>query len=129
MDGGAYASESPFVTMKALIHAAGPYNIPNVLVECTAVYTNKTYCGAFRGFGVPQVTFASESQLDELAAELNMDPLELRRNNGLRAGQATATGQVLEKSVGLLQTIDRIAERRGQASSAVPDEERGLCMW
>jgi len=126
LDGGAYASESPFVTMKALIHAAGPYHVPNVLVECTAVYTNKTYCGAFRGFGVPQVTFASESQLDELAAQLSMDPLELRRNNGLRAGQATATGQVFEKSVGFLQTIDRIAERRDQAPVASPGEERWL---
>jgi CO/xanthine dehydrogenase Mo-binding subunit len=92
--------------------------VPNVSVECTAVYTNKTYCGAFRGFGVPQVTFASESQLDELAGKLNMDPLQLRRSNGLRAGQATATGQIFERSVGLLQTIDRIAEHRGKAPAA-----------
>jgi len=112
LDGGAYASESPFVTMKALIHAGGPYHVPNVRVECTAVYTNKTYCGAFRGFGVPQVTFASESQIDELAAKLNMDPLELRRRNALRAGQANATGQVFAGSVGIVQTIERIAERR-----------------
>jgi CO/xanthine dehydrogenase Mo-binding subunit len=112
LDGGAYASESPFVTMKALIHAGGPYHVPNVQVECTAVYTNKTYCGAFRGFGVPQVTFASESQIDELAAKLGMDPLELRRRNALRAGQANATGQVFEQSVGIVETIDKITERR-----------------
>ena len=78
LDGGAYASESPFVIMKAMVHAAGPYKIDNVFVESTAVYTNKTYCGAFRGFGVPQVTFASESQMDELAKKLGLDPLELR---------------------------------------------------
>jgi xanthine dehydrogenase molybdenum-binding subunit len=132
LDGGAYASESPFVTMKALIHAAGPYDVPNVLVECTAVYTNKTYCGAFRGFGVPQVAFASESQLDELAAKLDMDPLQLRRNNGLRAGQATATGQIFDRSVGLVQTIDRIAERRDQAPLAgadFPPEAPGERRW
>jgi len=111
LDGGAYASESPFVTMKALIHAGGPYHVPNVQVECTAVYTNKTYCGAFRGFGVPQVTFASESQIDELAAKLGMDPLELRRKNALRAGQENATGQVFEQSVGLVQTIERVADQ------------------
>jgi CO/xanthine dehydrogenase Mo-binding subunit len=121
LDGGAYASESPFVTMKALIHAGGPYHVPNVRVECTAVYTNKTYCGAFRGFGVPQVTFASESQIDELAAELNMDPLELRRKNALRAGEANATGQVFDRSVGLVQTIDRIAERRDQLPPAAAE--------
>lgn len=112
LDGGAYSSESPFVTMKSLIHAAGPYRIPNILVECTSVYTNKTYCGAFRGFGVPQVTFASESQMDELASRLKMDPLKLRRKNALKPGDATATGQVFERSVGLLQTIDKIEERR-----------------
>jgi CO/xanthine dehydrogenase Mo-binding subunit len=121
LDGGAYASESPFVTMKALIHAGGPYHVANVQVECTAVYTNKTYCGAFRGFGVPQVTFASESQIDELAAALGMDPLELRRKNALRAGQGNATGQVFEQSVGLVQTIDRVAERRDRVPPANPE--------
>jgi len=132
LDGGAYASESPFVTMKSLIHAAGPYNVPNVRVRSTAVYTNKTYCGAFRGFGVPQVTFASESQIDELAGRLGLGPLELRRRNGLRAGQATATGQVFERSVGLLETIDRIAERAtpaeaapGSAPAGTDDPEQG----
>jgi CO/xanthine dehydrogenase Mo-binding subunit len=121
LDGGAYASESPFVTMKALIHAGGPYHVPNVRVECTAVYTNKTYCGAFRGFGVPQVTFASESQIDELAAKLNIDPLELRRQNALRAGQANATGQVFEQSVGIVQTIERVSERRDQLPLVDPE--------
>ena len=112
LDGGAYASESPFVVMKALIHAAGPYRIPNVFVESTAVYTNKTYAGAFRGFGVPQVTFASEVQMDELADKLSMDPLELRKKNALLPGDATATSQVMERSVGILQTIERIEEKR-----------------
>jgi CO/xanthine dehydrogenase Mo-binding subunit len=124
LDGGAYASESPFVTMKALIHAAGPYHAPNVRVECTAVYTNKTYCGAFRGFGVPQVTFASESQIDELAARLDMDPLELRRRNALRAGQANATGQVFEQSVGILQTIERVSERRDRLPPPGPGQSK-----
>jgi len=110
LDGGAYASESPFVTMKGLIHAAGPYTIDNVFVEATTVYTNKTYCGAFRGFGVPQVTFASESQMDEAAEKIGMDKLKFRRKNGLKPGDATATSQVFDESVGLIQTIDRIAE-------------------
>ena len=113
LDGGAYASESPFVTMKAMIHAAGPYRVPNVRVESTTVYTNKTYCGAFRGFGVPQVTFASESQMDELAAALGLDPLELRRRNALRPGEGTATGQVFTQSVGIGLTIERVAEKAG----------------
>jgi CO/xanthine dehydrogenase Mo-binding subunit len=112
LDGGAYASESPFVIMKAMVHAAGPYRIDNVFVDATAVYTNKTYCGAFRGFGVPQVTFASESQMDELARKIGVDPLALRLKNALRPGDATATGQSYERSVGLVQTIAVIDERR-----------------
>jgi len=112
LDGGAYASESPFVAVKALVHAAGPYKIPNIFVESTAVYTNKTYAGAFRGFGVPQVTFASECQMDELAEKLSMDPLILRKKNALRAGDGTATSQVYDKSVGLVKTIEKIEEER-----------------
>lgn len=126
LDGGAYASESPFVTMKALIHAAGPYLISNVAVESTAVYTNKTYCGAFRGFGVPQVTFASESQMDELAAELGMDPLELRRKNGLKPGDATATNQVFSESVGYLDTVDAIAGLEKPARPETDNDSRYL---
>ena len=126
LDGGAYASESPFVTMKALIHAAGPYRVPNVRLESTSVYTNKTYCGAFRGFGVPQVTFASESQMDELAAALGLDPLELRRRNALRPGEGTATGQVFAQSVGIGQTIERIAERAKPAKDGGAGARAGL---
>lgn len=120
LDGGAYASESPFVTMKTIIHAAGPYHIPHVKVQCRTVYTNKTYCGAFRGFGVPQVTFASESQIDELAEKLGVAPLEIRLRNGLRAGQPNATGQVFECSVGLVETIKQIEKHRKQS----PKQER-----
>jgi CO/xanthine dehydrogenase Mo-binding subunit len=112
LDGGAYASESPFVTTKTLVHAAGPYLIPNVFVESTAVYTNKTYCGACRGFGVPQVTFASESNMDELALRLGIDPLELRLRNALKPGDATATGQAYDRSVGLVDTMRAIEARR-----------------
>jgi nicotinate dehydrogenase large molybdopterin subunit len=111
LDGGAYASESPFVVMKALIHAAGPYSIPNIFVRSTAYYTNKTYAGAFRGFGVPQVTFASEAQLQEGADKLGIDSLEIRANNALKPGDSTSTSQVLEDSVGIKQTIEAVADR------------------
>jgi CO/xanthine dehydrogenase Mo-binding subunit len=94
--------------MKALIHAAGPYTVDNVFVESTSVYTNKTYAGACRGFGVPQVSFASESQVDEVAKKVGMDRLELRIKNGLKAGDANATGQVYEQSVGLRETQEKI---------------------
>ena len=95
-DGGAYADESPQLAVNAAFFARGPYRIPNVSVESWAVYTNKVKGGAFRGFGNPQVTFAAESQLDELAHALAVDPIELRLRNALATGDAWLGGQRVE---------------------------------
>ncbi|HAF70378.1 TPA: xanthine dehydrogenase [Candidatus Acetothermia bacterium] len=107
---GAYQTLSSAVLWRGLVHAAGPYRIPHVKVDAYSVATNTVPCGAFRGFGSPQVIFAHESQMDELAGRLGMDPLELRRRNALRVGDETATGQLLTESVGLPQAIERAAE-------------------
>ena len=107
-DGGAYASLSDKVLTRATTHASGPYDVPNVRVDCFATYTNNVPCGAFRGFGVTQSCFAVESNMDTLAAELGMDPVELRRINALDVGSVTATGQELRESVGLRECIDRV---------------------
>jgi len=126
LDGGAYAAESPFVVMKALIHSAGPYKIDHVKVKSTAIYTNKTYCGAFRGFGVPQVTFACESIMDELANKLKMDPLEIRKKNALKPGDPNATSQIFQKSVGIVETIDKVAEVSDAYDLPTEDQDRYL---
>ncbi|MGC8873488.1 MAG: molybdopterin-dependent oxidoreductase [Chloroflexia bacterium] len=107
-DAGAYASLSEAVMTRAATHAAGPYVVPNVSVDCYAVYTNHPPSGAMRGFGVPQVTFAMETTLDILAERLRLHPLELRRRNALHVGAVTATGQLLRDSVGFPETIDRV---------------------
>ncbi|MEN3010129.1 MAG: xanthine dehydrogenase family protein molybdopterin-binding subunit [Candidatus Bipolaricaulaceae bacterium] len=107
---GAYQTLSSAVLWRGLIHAAGPYRIPHVKVDGYSVATNTVPCGAFRGFGSPQVIFAHESQMDELARRLGLDPLELRRKNALREGDETATAQVLTESVGLLSCIERARE-------------------
>ncbi len=107
---GAYQTLSSAVLWRGLVHAPGPYRIPNVKVDAYSVATNTVPCGAFRGFGSPQVIFAHESQMDELARRLGMDPLELRERNALRVGDETATGQVLTESVGLLAAIQRARE-------------------
>jgi xanthine dehydrogenase molybdenum-binding subunit len=112
-DGGAYASLSEKVLTRATTHATGPYDVPNVKVDCYATYTNNVPCGAFRGFGVTQSCFAVESNMDLLAESLSMDAVELRRLNALDVGSATSTGQVLRESTGLLECIDRVdAEMR-----------------
>jgi CO/xanthine dehydrogenase Mo-binding subunit len=112
-DMGAYATLSPVVLYRSTVHAAGPYQIPNVSVDTHGVYTNNPPSGAFRGFGTPEVTFAHESIVDQLANELQMDPLEIRLLNGLKLGSQTATGQVLEESVGFEETILKAREASG----------------
>ncbi len=78
LDCGAYGDDSPGVLGYSLLMARGPYRIPNVRCHGKLVYTNKLRFGAFRGFGNPQVSFAGETQIDEIAAKLGIDPVELR---------------------------------------------------
>jgi len=109
-DTGAYASNGPLVLSRAMFHATGPYAIPNVKVDAYCVYTNNTIAGSFRGFGNPQAHFAAESQMDALAEELGMDPLDFRLKNILRPGMNTVTGQVLDESVGLEECATKVRE-------------------
>jgi CO/xanthine dehydrogenase Mo-binding subunit len=101
------------VLFRGTAHACGPYRVPNVKVDSRVARTHKVPCGAFRGFGEPQVVFACESQMDLLAERLGMDPLELRRLNALREGDETITGQRLNESVGFGEVLDRVAESSG----------------
>jgi len=108
VDGGAYASSSSAVIGNASTFATGPYRVPNVLVEGTAVYTNNPPCGAMRGFGAVQACFAHEGQMDRLAAALEMDPVEVRLRNVLELGDAMPTGQVLRGSAPTRRILERI---------------------
>ena len=114
-DGGAYASLSEKVLTRATTHAAGPYDVPNVKVDCFAMYTNNAPSGAFRGFGVTQSCFAVESNMDMLAGKLDLDAVEFRRMNALEVGSVTSTGQVMRESVGLKECIDKVEhDMRGE---------------
>jgi CO/xanthine dehydrogenase Mo-binding subunit len=115
-DVGAYATLSPIVLFRSTVHAAGPYEIPHVRVETRGFYTNTAPRGAMRGFGTPQVVFACEAMIDELAARVGMDPLAFRCMNALKPGGETATGQVLGESVGLSQTLKRVDQFLGARS-------------
>jgi CO/xanthine dehydrogenase Mo-binding subunit len=109
LDGGAYATLSPVVLFRGAVHACGPYRLPHASVDARVVRTHTVPCGAFRGFGEPQVVFAFESALDELAERLGLDPLELRRHNALREGDQTITGHRLAASVGFAEVLDKVA--------------------
>ena len=112
LDGGAYCSWSETTLGKAAILSAGPYRIDNLHVEAHVVYTNKTMTGAMRGFGAPQVCFAYESHMDDIAAVLKIDPLEIRLLNAFEEGSASPTGQVLQ-SVAVKDTLLKAAQRFG----------------
>ncbi len=103
-DSGAYVYLSPWVLLYTTYHSTGPYKIPNIKVDSYSVLTNNTYTSAFRGFGAMQAAVAYESQMDELAAELDMDPQEFRAKNYLSKGEETGTGQEIESKVKLKET-------------------------
>ena len=107
-DTGAYGSYGIAVASRSAVHATGPYEIENAEVDALCVYTNNPFCGAMRGFGVPQIAFAHESQMDLLSKELGMDPLEIRRMNAFKDGSETTTGQVLTSSVGIGECLDAV---------------------
>lgn len=109
-DTGPYASLGIYVVKKAGIHATGPYYVPNVKVDTYTVYTNNLVAGAMRGFGVLQSAGAHESQMDILARELGLSPLEVRLKNCLRPGLTTATGQAMSSGAGIEQTLLKIQE-------------------
>jgi carbon-monoxide dehydrogenase large subunit len=95
MDTGAFSERGVMVTKNAGYSSPGPYRIPNVWVDALCVYTNKTVSGAFRGFGIPQVCWAHEVHMEELAEKLGMDSYEFRMKNAFVDGDVTWTGQKL----------------------------------
>ncbi|MCX6048770.1 MAG: molybdopterin-dependent oxidoreductase [Chloroflexi bacterium] len=119
-DGGAYASLSNHVMLRSTTHAAGPNSVPNAKVTTYAMYTNNPPCGAFRGFGVTQSTFAMESQMDQLAEALGMSPLEFRRKNILAVGKKTLAGHELTESCGLPQALELVAAAVEKADQQHP---------
>jgi CO/xanthine dehydrogenase Mo-binding subunit len=110
VDGGAYATLSSVVLSRGTIHAAGPYDCPNVRIRSRAVATNVPPHGAFRGFGAPQSIFALERHLDKVAAAVGLAPDELRRRNFIKRDGTTATGQVIREDVELDALLDRAFE-------------------
>lgn len=107
---GAYATLSPIVLFRSTVHAAGPYDIPNVRISNKGYYTNTAPKGAMRGFGTPQVVIPCEAVIDELARKAGIDPVEFRKLNALKVGGRTATGQVLDESVGFVETLEKADE-------------------
>jgi len=126
-DGGAYADESPPVLAFALLMARGPYRIPNARARGQALYTNKLRAGSYRGFGNPQASFAGESQIDELAAKLGMDPAALRLKNAMRPGDTAFGGQPVPSCI-QVECLQRVqeAQRKAPPLAPRPGRRRGV---
>jgi xanthine dehydrogenase D subunit len=110
LDGGAYASSSTAVCSNAASFAVGPYDVPNVLVDASVVYTDNPPCGAMRGFGAVQTCFAHEAQMDKLAVALEMDPVELRRRNALSTGSILPTGAPVRCPAPVAELLERVRD-------------------
>lgn len=108
-DGGAYTEYGVNIVKASGFACTGPYEVENLKCDAYCVYTNNPVGGPYRGFGMCEIHFAIEQNLDELAYEIGMSPVELRRVNGLAPGKKTATSEVMT-SVGFLECIDKVDE-------------------
>ncbi|MBC6446132.1 xanthine dehydrogenase subunit D [Actinokineospora xionganensis] len=108
LDGGAYASSTGAVVANAATLGVGPYEVPNVSIDCWGTYTNNPPCGAMRGFGAVQAAFAYESQMDKLAAELGLDPVDVRVLNAMSEGTAMPTGQIIDSPAPVAELLRRV---------------------
>lgn len=111
LDGGAYASSSPAVVGNAASLSVGPYVVEDVDIEALALYTNNPPCGAMRGFGAVQACFAYEAQMDQVAAELGLDPVEFRQINAMEQGSLMPTGQRVDSPAPVAELLRRVKSR------------------
>ncbi|MDD2370550.1 MAG: xanthine dehydrogenase family protein molybdopterin-binding subunit [Firmicutes bacterium] len=108
---GAYNNQTQFMNWRASVHSVGVYEIPNVKTDTYGVFTNNVHGGAMRGYSSPQVIFAQEQLMNELAKELGMDSVELRRKNIIRQNTRTATNQLITEEVILEEMMDELLKR------------------
>ena len=117
-DTGAFASLGGPVLERACTHAAGPYAYENFEIEGRAYYTNNPPAGAFRGFGVTQTCFATETLLNMMADEIGITPWEIRYRNAIRPGGVLPNGQIVDESTGLVETLEAVKEEYEAALAA-----------
>ena len=135
-DSGAYACQTPFVTWRSVVQATGPYELPNVKTDTYGYYTNNVYTGAMRGYGSPQIIFAQESLMDELAEKLKMSPIDIRLKNIYHNNSITASGQKLDNhQVSLEEVITKAVKASDYQDKYIEyskpqlsDKKRGIGM-
>jgi CO/xanthine dehydrogenase Mo-binding subunit len=129
LDKGAYCGEGGFFAQMAAMHALGPYEIETVDIESSLNYSTNQPSSSIRAPTAPQVCWALEQHMDELAEALGLDPVELRRRTLVEEGSVTATGQKLE-NVAMKETLEKAVELIGYGRELPPDEAIGVaCGW
>jgi len=129
LDAGAYCGEGGFFAQMAAMHALGPYELETADVESSLVYSNNQPSSSIRAPTAPQVCWALEQHMDELAEALELDPVELRRRTLIEEGSVTATGQVLER-IAMKETLERAVELIGDGDGLPANEAIGIaCGW
>ncbi len=127
IDNGAYTADAGFFPELAAMHAVGPYRLDNVDIHAHLAYTNHQPSGSVRAPTAPQVNWALESHMDEVARAIGMDPVELRRKNILRNGDSTATGQPLDPH-GAPDCLESAIEMIGYGKDLPEDEAIGVAV-
>ncbi len=123
---GAYASWGPSGLRKSTVHAAGPYEIPNVKIDGYSVYTNNVPAGPMRGFGATEVAFAHEVHMDVIAHELGINPIEFRKRNLIPSGGKTVTGQILNTNCTAADTMEAALQKFQELSPLPPPKKSSI---
>jgi CO/xanthine dehydrogenase Mo-binding subunit len=113
-DAGAYCSVTPWVTWRSTVQCCGPYEVPNVHCDVYGVYTNNVFTGAMRGFGSPQMNFVVEQMVEMAAEKCGISATDFRKQNMVRQGSVTITGQKLDThTVSLDQALESTLDQIG----------------
>ena len=129
LDKGAYCGEGGFFAQMAAMHACGPYQIESINLESSLNYSNTQPSSSIRAPTAPQVCWALEQHMDELARALDLDPVELRRRTLIEEGAEGPTRQVFDK-LGIRETLERAVELIGYGQELPEDEAIGVaCGW
>jgi len=112
-DAGAYNDATFKFVTSAIYAASAAYAIPNFKFESYGVYTNTPICGAFRGFGIPQVIWAIERQMDLIADSLRMDPVDVRRKNLVLSGYVNPLSEEDVGNIAVDECLNKVLEAVG----------------
>ena len=109
-DGGAYTEYGVNIAKSAGFAAVGPYDVPNIWTDSYAVYTNNPVGGPYRGFGMCELHFGIEQNMDMIAKEIGIDPVEIRRINAQKPGGRTATNGLVDETCSLIECLDKVVK-------------------